>query len=167
MTNDVIRAVVITGKYAVQSSPREKRNSRGCGFGAFAITDDDSVVDNRWMWMWMIGECLNAVQHCMDHVHVLLRHAQDCRSVPQNVGALRDGDCEGCGDRGGENKRCAQLIRWWSTRIYEPMQKLSDEFRLFATEPMSMPICMACETCSSVYYKAKYSEHVQGHHIAS
>ena len=26
MTNEVIRAVVITGKYAVQSSPREKRN---------------------------------------------------------------------------------------------------------------------------------------------
>ena len=26
MTNDEIRAVVITGKYAVQTSPREKRN---------------------------------------------------------------------------------------------------------------------------------------------
>ena len=29
MTNEVIRAVVITGKYAVQSSPREKRNNQG------------------------------------------------------------------------------------------------------------------------------------------
>ena len=27
MTNDTIRAVVITGKYAVQGSPREKRNT--------------------------------------------------------------------------------------------------------------------------------------------
>ena len=26
MTNSAIRAVVITGKYAVQASPREKRN---------------------------------------------------------------------------------------------------------------------------------------------
>ena len=27
MTNDAVRAVVITGKYAVQASPREKRNT--------------------------------------------------------------------------------------------------------------------------------------------
>ena len=31
MTNDAIRAVVITGKYAVQTSPREKRNNDGIG----------------------------------------------------------------------------------------------------------------------------------------
>ena len=29
MTNGVIRAVVITSKYTVQSSPREKRNTKG------------------------------------------------------------------------------------------------------------------------------------------
>ena len=29
MTNDAVRAVVITGRYAVWSSPREKRNSEG------------------------------------------------------------------------------------------------------------------------------------------
>ena len=28
MTNDEIRAVVITGKYAVRASPREKRNTQ-------------------------------------------------------------------------------------------------------------------------------------------
>ena len=29
MTNDAVRAVVITGKYAVRASPREKRNIEG------------------------------------------------------------------------------------------------------------------------------------------
>ena len=30
MTNDAVRAVVITGKYVVRASPREKRNIEPC-----------------------------------------------------------------------------------------------------------------------------------------
>ena len=44
MTNDAIRAVVITGKYAVRASPREKRNIYSC------YTDDShrSICMQHW-----------------------------------------------------------------------------------------------------------------------
>ena len=37
MTNDVIRAVVITGKYAVRASPKEERNKKS----NFKASDDE------------------------------------------------------------------------------------------------------------------------------
>lgn len=39
--------------------------------------------------------------------------------------------------------------------IPDPAQNPLDEFRLFATEPMSMSICVAYVICGSVHYKAK------------
>ena len=49
---------------------------------------------------------LDPIEHCADRTRVLLQRARDRRRVPQDVDALRGGDCQERRDGSRENECC-------------------------------------------------------------
>lgn len=82
------------------------------------------------------SERLHSVKHRTDRAHILLQGAEYQWCVPQNVDVFRVGEKE----RGAIN---APVIHDDTRARAEPV----DKFWLLATEPISLPMCVARATC--------------------